>query len=274
VNTKELMAIALDMAKYKETPPDSGIHVPGGEGIRKVLFGLDVTVGDLVLARHLGCDCVIAHHYEGTPSRVNAWKQYLKHIDQMVSFGVPRKEAEEAVYPRAKGLEVQFHMDNYDQVSSAARLLEMPFLNIHSPLDEIGRRLMQERVDDALSRDSSATVGDLADALATMSTFDSAKTKVTIRVGDPGAPAGRTVVSHAALRNGGAPVALAYYKHGISTVIYIHIAPADYVELAKARAGNLIIAGHIAADTLGILPYVEELRTRGLEVIATGGVLT
>jgi len=273
VHTDDLMALALQMAGMDETPPDCGVYVPGRD-ITRVLFGIDVTVGDLLLAADLGCDCVIAHHYTGTPARVTAWKRYLTHIDQMTQWGVPVEEARAAVLPRAKALEVEFHMDNYDQVSSAARHLGMPFLNIHSPLDEIGRVRMQEAVDALLDQRPEVSAGEMAGVLAALPIVRSARTEVQLRIGKPENPAGRAVVSHGALRNGGAAVARAYFRHGVSTVIYIHLNPSDYAELKNNEAeGNVIVVGHIAADSFGIIPYVEELRGRGIEVLLSGGLL-
>jgi len=48
---------------------------------------------------------------------------------------------------------------------------------------------------------------------------------------------------------------------------------ADKKELAQYdKAGNLVATGHIASDSVGIAPFVKELRERGLEVTPMSGV--
>jgi hypothetical protein len=55
------MKISLDLVKWKKIPSDSIIHVVG-RNIKKVLITVDVSAAELILARTLGCDAVIAHH--------------------------------------------------------------------------------------------------------------------------------------------------------------------------------------------------------------------
>lgn len=68
VNTEELMQVALDMAGFEVTPNDSTVYVPG-EGLQRILFGLDIGAGELMMAQELGYDAVIAHHAVGLPHR-------------------------------------------------------------------------------------------------------------------------------------------------------------------------------------------------------------
>ena len=64
MNTQELMQIALDLVGFDLIPSDSAVYVPG-EGIQRVLFGLDIGTAELLMARQLGYDAVIAHHPAG-----------------------------------------------------------------------------------------------------------------------------------------------------------------------------------------------------------------
>nr|WP_290669073.1 hypothetical protein [Ardenticatena sp.] len=273
ITTDTLMQIALDMAGMERIPGDCGIFVPG-ERIQRLLVGLDIDTGDLLLAKQLGYDCVLAHHFRGTEAELTGWQVYQRHIDLMVAAGVPRLAAEEAVYERLDLMRVAAHAANYDRVSGAARLLGMPFLNIHSPLDELGRAAMQRAVDELLRDNPQATVAEVAAHLsATFEEFQVARTRVAIRLGDPDAPAGRVVVAHGALTNGGAAVARAYFEHGIDTVIYIHIAPQELVKLQNEARGNLIVTGHIASDAIGINIYLDELERRGLHITTLNGIV-
>lgn len=271
VTTERLMAIALEMAGWDQTPGDCAIYYPGSR-ISHVLLGIDVGAAELFMARQLGYHAVLAHHPAGFAGPF--WEVYRLHVGQMVAAGVPRAIAEEAVSERIAGFEAAAQRENYDHVASVARLLETPFLNIHSPLDEVGRRIMQATVDTALAQHSAATVGDVRDALMRLPEFAAARTRMQVALGAEDAPAGRVVVSHGAYTNGGYAVARAYLTHGVDTVCCIHFPREDAQRLAaEGVRGNILVMGHIAGDSVGINPYVARLRADGLEVTTFSGIL-
>lgn len=270
MNTDDLMALSLEQVGFADVPGDCAIYHPGAT-IRRVMIGIDITGADLLLARQLGYDCVIAHHPAGwTPDRAAV---YGRHVDQLVAAGVSRADAEAVVRPRQRTITEMASTPNYDAVPSVARLLDMPFLNIHNPWDEMGRRRMQAAVDARLGAQPDATLADVAAALGEMAEFRMARTSVQIRVGVAEARAGRTVVSHGAYTNGGYAVAAAYFHAGVDTVITIHFPPEDDARLRREGLGQHIVSGHIASDSAGISPYIAALRERGLEVKPMAGVL-
>ncbi len=269
LNTEEIMQIALELVGFREIPADSGIYNPG-EGIERVLFGIDIGPAELYIAKELGYDAVIAHHPSAGVVSLNSWKVFLRHIDFMIAAGVPEDKARKAGEERVEMMKITAQRSNYDHNSSVARLLNMPFLNIHCPLDEMGRKRMQEKIDATLAEDSSATLKDIISALNEFGEFKNAKTKIELLVGDEMNRAGKTVVAHGALTNGGYPVANTYFENGVDTVIYIHIGEDDYRRLKEEKKGNLIVTGHIASDCLGINPFLKALEDRGLEVAKLG----
>ncbi len=271
VTTERLMEIALEMAGWKNIPGDCAIYYPGTR-ISHVLLGIDVGTSELFMARQLGYHAVIAHQPAGYAGPF--WEVYRLHVGQMVAAGVPREVAEEAVAGRIAGFEAAAQRENYDHVASVARLLETPFLNIHSPLDEVGRRIMQATVDEALAANPAATVADLRDALLRLPEFAAARTQMQVALGAWDAPAGRTIVSHGAYTNGGYHVARAYLSHGVDTICCIHFPLEDAQRLAaEGVRGNILVMGHIAGDSVGINPYVARLRAEGLEVTTFSGVI-
>ena len=270
MNTDELMQVALDLAGFDAVPADSAIYVPG-ESIRRVLFGLDIGTGELVMAKQMGYDAVIAHHPVGVA--YSAWRVFERHVELFVEAGVPEEIARAAVSPKMEARRVEGLSSNYEQVPMAARRLEVPFLNVHCPLDEIGRRVMQATVDDLLTARPDAMLGDIVEVLAALPAAQRAATEVVVLLGDPADRAGRVVVAHGALTNGGYDVARAYYQHGVDTVVYIHVLPADLERLRADEQGHLVVTGHLVGDAVGIEPYIDALRERGLEVDVLSRVL-
>lgn len=270
MDTKEIMNLSLKLSGLKEVPEDSAIYVQGS-GIKKILFGIDAGVPELLLAKQQGFDAVIAHHPVGGPAVVNFHLVFKRHIPQMVTVGVPKEEAEKAIGKKLADLETDAHARNYGHAVDVARLLNMPYMNIHTPLDEVGRRIMSEQISRRLRKDS--TVRDMVSALNELPEFKNAVTKVKIRVGKAENPAGKVVVSHGAGTNGGYEVAKTYFKHGIETVVYIHVGLGDLEKLRAEDHGNLVVSGHIASDSVGINPFIQELKKQSLSVATIGVVL-
>jgi len=263
------MKLSLELAELKEVPADSAIYV-NGSAIRKVLFGIDAGVPELLVAKHLGCDAVIAHHPAGGRAITDFHQVFRRHIQQMTLVGVPEEEAEKAVKKKLADLEVEGHARNYDHAVDVARLLKMPYMNIHTPLDEVGRRIMSERISKRIKKDS--TVQDVVSALKELPEFEKATTEIKIRLGKAGNPAGRVVVSHGAGTNGGYEIAKTYFKHGIGTIVFIHVGVGDLEKLRSDNPGNLIVSGHIASDSVGINPFIHELRRNKVSVMTIGVV--
>jgi hypothetical protein len=257
------MGIALELAGFAEIPSDSAIYYPGA-GIRKVLIGIDIGAGELLYARQYGFDAVIAHQPLGL---VGAWRCFAAHVEQMVGAGVPREEAEAAVAPRMEALALHGQTVNFDRVSGLARLLDMPLLNIHQPLDEVGRRVLQGTIDACLTATPAAIVRDLANALDGLPEFRMAPTRVRIALGEAGAPAGRVVMSHAAYASGGAAVASAYFRHGIDTVAYLDLDPVELAQLRAGSTGQLLVTGRVAGASMGLNPFIAHLEELGIEVV-------
>jgi putative NIF3 family GTP cyclohydrolase 1 type 2 len=271
VNTDRLMEIALEMAGLDEIPGDSAVHHPG-EKIRRLLVGIDLRAAELRMAKDFSYDAVLTHHPVG--AGVLGFHHVLyRHVDQMIAHGVPATVARAVIEETAEARRVLDSMQNYDHDPSIARWLGMPYLNVHTPLDEIGRRRMAEVVSSA---GEGASTDELVERLyASFGEFRHAATRIEIAVGTGERPIGRAVVSHAAGTNGGYAVAKAYFEHGVDTVLYIHCRPDDARRLRSefGSSKTLVVMGHIASDSIGINPYVDRLRDEGLDVTTLSGVL-
>jgi hypothetical protein len=263
MNTEQLMQIALDMVGMTHMPGDSAIYVEG-DNITTILFAVDLGVPELLLAQQLGYDCALAHHPQGGRALVKYHEVLQKQRDQLVRAGVPEPVATEAARPLIESKKIECHSRNLYHAPSVARVLNMPYLNIHNPLDELGRRIMDDTIHTHTGPDS--TVGDVVDALMTLDEFKNASTDILVPLGNLDDRAGTVVVAHGAGTNGGYSVAKAYFDHGVDTVIYIHIGSADLRRLTEYGKGTLIITGHISSDMVGINPYLRELRRRGMTV--------
>ena len=273
MTTEQVMKFALNLSGLTEIPPDSGVHLPGDK-IHRVLATIDCGVDDLLLARVLRCDAVITHHPEWTAS-LRGWTLVSRQIDQMVECGVPVAKAEAAIQRRMQSVELNTHPRNYGRVLQAAKLLNLAFLNVHLPCDIISRRIISEQMARFQDPASRATVADVIAVLQEIPEQTVAATEPKIRLGGPDRLAGRVAVAMAGYTNGGVDVLRAYFEAGVGTVLMMHFPEADLKEAREQRlAGNLVITGHMASDSIGINVYLDELERRGLDVIRAGGIVT
>src|SRR2546427_4144507 len=128
------MKTALRLAHCNSIPADSEIHVKG-RNLRRVLVAIDVGVSELLLARNLNCDGVIAHHPAGGNAQLEGYKVFLRHIEQMKAAGVPAEVARGAVKNKYRKLGIQHHPENYYQVPYPWKELGPLLVAIHSPCD-------------------------------------------------------------------------------------------------------------------------------------------
>ncbi len=264
MDTDQIMRLALRMAGMSRIPADSGIFVRG-KNLRNALFSIDVSVAELLLAKELGCDLVIAHHPIGR-AMIDFPQVVTRHLEFMVEKGVPRNVAKKATDELISKLEVRRHPANYQDVVSAAKELGIPLMNIHLPIDQITRQFLLN----AIQTSGSKTVGELIRKLQKITEFKEAATEVALMMGMPKSRLGAWVLVFAAGTNGGYPVAKAYMEHGVGTVIYLHIEYDELVRLRKECKGNLIVLGHMAGDSIGINIFLRELAIRGVQAVKIG----
>ena len=74
------MELSLKMANLNFIPEDTEIYVEGN-GIKKVLFGIDIDNAVLLYAKNNGYDLVIGHHPTG--SRLGLSKVFKRNVQMM-----------------------------------------------------------------------------------------------------------------------------------------------------------------------------------------------
>lgn len=272
MNTKEIMEIALKLAGLDEMPSDTSINVEGDD-IQKILIGIDMENPEILLAKSLGYDLVVSHHPKADTSQIDFHKVMVRQIDKMVEFGVPINKAQKALNKKMNSVNISSHVGNYDRVSSFAKLAGMPFMNIHMPADMIGERFVQKYLDDAFESKPKKTLEDIIEALNELDIYKNALASPVIRCGNAGDYAGKIAVLFAGGTNGGADVYKAYFEAGVGTIVAMH-APEDVIKAVKEQnIGNIIVAGHMPSDSIGLNAIISAWKEKGLDVTKMSGIL-
>jgi hypothetical protein len=285
LSTDEILSMALKLADMTEVPADSGIHVPG-ENIKKFIFAMDVNVGLLHMAKQMGYDAVVGHHPCGV--LLHRGEVYRRHIDLLEIHSIPRKKSMEILSESIDNFvrrteNERFRMFHHECPNQtvlevdAARMLNLPFMNIHNAFDEAGRKILQLKIDEAASKDPHWKLKDLLALIENLPEARYAKNVYGISprlfIGDPEAEASRVVFVHGALAAPHPAIIKFYWQNGFKTVVVLHGTFETLEALRMENQGNLILTGHFLGDSIGMTPFIRAMRELGLEVACMGGII-
>ena len=250
---------------------DSSIHYDNGQEIKKVMAGIDLTVGGLLLAKELKVDLIINHHPMG---------KALCHLDDVMDlqvdayekFGIPVNIAEKLTHKRISEVSRGINPANHYNIIDAAKLLNINLINIHTPADNCVATLVTKKIQATKPR----YVKDVLKALMEIPEYQEAKKRGAGPVLFSGAPqsrCGKVIVSE---MTGGTEGAKEIYEAmanaGIGTVVGMHQSEVHRKNAEKAHV-NVVVAGHISSDSVGMNIILDEFEKRGLEIIPYGGLI-
>jgi putative NIF3 family GTP cyclohydrolase 1 type 2 len=264
------MDIALKAAKLDEMPADCGIIVEGKE-IKKVLMGVDMDTAELILAQQLGYDCVVSHHPRNT--NVDMLELLTTHIQRLEKLGVPRNKSQKLLEDRKTELNYRQHVSNSRRSESAAKLLNMPFMCIHTPADIISEVIVQEFLNTKFASKPETKVQEIVEALEEIGEYGSSARKPVIRVGSKESYAGRIYVLMSGLTGPGPKIIKEYFEAGVGTLVLMHIPESDAKEVKEQGIGNVVVAGHMSSDSLGLNKIAKEWAKKGIETTMMSGIV-
>lgn len=272
MDTREMVDIAIKLAGLDADTVDTEIGCPGTD-IKRIAAGIDMDTATLLAAKDMGYDCVVEHH--GIMGRgVHIGDQMLK--DQMMlmyRFGVPINVAQKAIEKRAKQESQRMHSKNLNRQADFARWIGMPYIGLHTPADLIGQAIVQEKMDQLNQAKPFATLQDVVDVLNQFPEIQGALQDPAIRVGRPDSYAGRICVVYAGVTGGGLNVYKTFFDYGVGTLVMMHMPEDDIKALDEYNKGNVIIAGHMASDSIGFNRILDAWEARGIEVTPIGGMI-
>ena len=250
---------------------DSGVyHVAEDKEIKRVLVGIDIGPEEILLARQLGnVDAVIGHHPIGKGLAQLADVMDLQ-CDVYNFYGVPINVAEGLMRERISEVARGVNAINHQRTVDTAKLLGMNVMNAHTSSDNMAARFLKNFIE---SRNFEA-VGDIITALKEIPEY---KEAMKIGVGPKiftGALENRCGKIALTEITGGTEGSPRLYEKisqaGIGTVIGMHASEEHKKEAAAAHI-NMVIAGHMSSDSLGMNLLMDALQKQGIEIVACSG---
>jgi putative NIF3 family GTP cyclohydrolase 1 type 2 len=266
----------FDVLKLSNPYPDSCIHVDDGrKNVKRVIAGIDIEAGEIILASQLNergktIDLAISHHPTGN-ALANLHHVMEMSIGVFESFGLPIHKAEKVMEDRIKEVGRGVHPANHHRVVDIARVLGVNFISTHTITDNLVNRF----VHDLLSKEKPETLGEIIDLFMEIPEFQEGKRRgagPTIIAGHRNKKIGKFVVEMTGGTEPGSQIYEEFSRIGISTAISMHMKE-DGVKKANEQHMNVIIAGHMSSDSIGMNLFLDELEKKGIQIIPCGGLI-
>lgn len=237
--------------------------------VRSLIVGIDMEVGEVLLADRLRekgtpIDLVLAHHPEG-PGYANLHRVMYLQADLWAAQGVGIGLADSLIGPRAEEIRRRIMPVNHYRAVDAARELGLPMMSCHTPADNCVNDFVQRSIAEADPR----TLDDLVRMLKTIPEYaDGAKKgygPILIQ-GKGSARCGKVLVDMTGGTEGPTAALDKLSAAGVDTLVGMHYSE-EHRKHAEEIGLNLVIAGHISSDTIGMNLILDAIQARAAEPI-------
>lgn len=242
--------------------------------VSSVLCGIDIEAGEVLLADRLKekgqpVDLIIAHHPEG--KALAALHEVMHMQSELLEImGVPINVAEGIMASRISEVKRGLMPLNHNKAVDTARIVDIPLMCVHTPADNLVTTFLQTIID----KKNPETVGEVIKILKDIPEYAEAvklNAGPAIVTGDKDRKAGKIFVDMTGGTGGSEDAFAKMSAAGVGTIICMHIGEKHRKEAEKNHI-NVVIAGHIASDSLGMNLFLDELLKQGIKVIPCSGL--
>ena len=243
--------------------------------VKKIMVGIDMQVGELLLAHLLNkdsdqrIDMVLSHHPEGL-ALAQLYEVMKLQADLLANYGITISVAEQLMGKRISEIERRLMPINHTRTVDVARVLGIPMMCIHTPADNCVTNLLKK----TFEKEKPYRLKDLLQILKGLPEYKkSAKIQVPPKIvsGHENSKCGKIYVDMTGGTEGSKEIFEKFANSGVSTLVSMHLSE-EHLENAKKASLNVVIAGHIASDVLGLNLLFDELeKEEKLEFIGVSG---
>ncbi len=255
--------------KERLTNPFADTRILNGDlktEVKSVITGVDVEAPELLLVDRLRekgekIDLAMAHHPEGRALAALSDVMGLQ-ADAWAAHGVPINVGDALISERMGEVRRALMPQNHQRPVDAARLLGIPFMCVHTPADN----LVTDFLTRLFKRRKPRLVGDIIDLLLLQDEYRVAAERgmgPNVMVGDKKKRAGEPFVDMTGGTEGPVNAIQKLAEAGVGTIVAMHMGDKLKTEAEKQHV-NVVIAGHIASDNLGLNLFLDELQRQGV----------
>jgi len=246
------------------------LHIAEDKEIKKVMVGIDIEPAELLIAKQLGdIDLVISHHPIGR-ALADMHEVMELQADLYSKYGVPINVGEALTKERLGEVARGVNPRNNWRTVDAARILNMNLMCLHTVADNISGNFVREKLE-------ARAPEQLEDLMKVLSDIEEYKEAILrgvgprIFVGNLENRCGKILVN----MTGGTDPSPKMYERighaGIGTVVDMHVAE-DAKKEAETAHLNVVVAGHMSSDSIGMNLILDELKKQGMEIVPCGGL--
>ena len=249
------------------------LNISQDKEIKKVLVGIDIEPAEVILAKEIGnVDLIISHHPLGK-GLANLSEVMEIQCDILNQYGVPINVAEGLMRERISEVARGVNRINHQRTVDVAKILRFNLMCLHTVTDNLAAKFLKEKIE---KENSLMRLEDLLNLLKEIPEYKEAikfGAGPKIFVGEPERRCGKITITEITGGTEGSPkiyekMAIA----GIGTVVGMHMEEERKKE-AEAANINVVIAGHISSDSLGMNLFLDELEKRGIEIVSCSGLI-
>lgn len=266
---------AFDKEKLANPFSDSRIlYGRPNQNIGMAMVGIDVETQEVLLADSLRrkgrrIDLLISHHPEGF-ARSIFYEVMNVQLDILKEAGVSGKKAKKLLDERMAEVMRKVLSANTMRPVDAARLLDIPLICAHTPADNFA----SEYINRLIERGRPKTVQDIMDMLMKEPEYQyavSINAGPKLILGEPANRCGKVMVEMTGGTEGSKKIFPELVKAGVKTIIGMHMSEEHYKK-ARKHSLNVLIAGHISSDNLGLNLLLDAIsRKSELKIIPCSG---
>jgi len=267
----------FDQDKLINPYSDSRFFGNPDQKVKRVLAGIDIETGEIMLAKELSknkpIDLIIGHHPLG-PALAGLDEVMDLQVELLAKYGVPINIAESLTQVRMSEVARGIAAINHNQALDAAKLLGINVMCVHTPGDNLVANFLYKEINKRKKK--LVYVEDLMEFLKEVPEY---KAAIKLKAG-PKLFTGRLdrYLGKIALTEitGGTSNSKELYakmsQAGLGTIVGMHIGE-EHRKEAETSHLNVIIAGHMSSDSLGMNLFLDELEKKGIEVIVCSGLI-
>ena len=245
--------------------------------VNRLLAGIDMEVSEVLLAYVLNkersekFDLILAHHPEGR-ALAQLYQVMGLQVDLYIQAGVTPSLAEQLMEKRRGEVERRFLPLNHHRTVDVACLLNLPMICLHTVADNCVAKYLT----DLFKEKNPVRLKDVLAILREIPEYKkSSRQAVPPRLlnGSEDSRAGKIYVDMTGGTEGPKDIFSQQVLAGVSTLVGMHFSE-EALEKCKSAKLNVIVAGHMASDTLGLnllLDQIEKEADEKLEVTGISG---
>lgn len=247
--------------------------------IKKALVGIDFDTSEALLADRLNekganIDLLLFHHPVGKALAEGLQDVMKLQVELMHLYGVPLNIAENLIHLRRSEVDRGTSAGNYYKAIDAATHLGLPVMCAHTVADNMVANFLYRLIKQQEKK--LETVGDIMDLLKKIPEYQMAEINgmgPTILVGSAERYSGKIAVTEITGGTEGSKEMYERLAHaGVGTIIGMHLAETHRQEAEKHHL-NVIIAGHMSSDSLGMNLLCDQLELKGIKIVPCSGFL-